>query len=117
RAEPMQKSQSPTLLNYRWLLYKKGDNQPQKTGLGTVLSPNKKNTDTVDLEHFSYTDEYRLDFEVTINDATECGTIADFEIHSRASLQVALIWFVLASVVTVVAGIVAGVIGYFIGSP
>jgi len=97
--------------NYEWRLYKKEYNEATRIGIGKNPNPSKVFIDKLSIGHFSYTGEYRLDLAVTIGGDTECQTVADFEISSRANFQLKFIWFVAGAILT----IIAGFIGYLIG--
>ena len=106
------KSASPDVLTYEWKLFKKNSVQPDATGTKKVdLKRDTEYKAVLFLKHFSYTDEYRVDFAVTTSDKHESSTVADFEITSRATFQFRLLWFLLGALFT----ILGVIIGYFMG--
>jgi len=94
-------------LKYNWILLKKDTDKPEDTNGGIVKSPSKEHTAEINLGHFPFSNEYKLDLQVTVNNTTESKTVADIEIISRANVQLTLIWAILA--------FIFGIITYFIG--
>lgn len=95
----------PSTLKYDWMLFKKGSEEAEANGTGTAdLTRNAEYKTILFLKHFSYTDEYRVDFWVTIGDKSECKTVADIEITSRANMMLNGWW-----------GVLGGLIGFIVG--
>lgn len=111
RITPTPTAKPCSSFNYDWQLYKKGNDKAIRTGSSVNPNPGKTLRDKLIIGHLSYTDEYSLDLAVTIGDDTECQTVADFEISSRANFLLTFIWFLAGAVLT----IIAGLIGYLIG--
>ena len=105
---PIKRKTTLPILKYSLYLSKKRGNALIPIASNTIANvTHKAYKTTVSIGHFSFTDEYKLDMEIEYNGKAERLTIADFEIKSRASAQLLLIGFLL--------GLIATVIGYFIG--
>ena len=104
------RGQFPTTLKYTWYLSKRGDKEPCSSGSG-VAETDKGDTKRLALGNFSFTDEYKLDLEVTRDDESQSDNVANFEVTSRADFDLRLLWLLVGAVLA----IIGGVIGYFIG--
>lgn len=98
KIEPIKHNTQPEVLEYDLLLYKKGNKNPEiLTPSSNKVNMLQENKIIVKLRHFSFTDEYELVAKIRNNSEVESHTIADFEITSRANMQMAIIWFIVAS--------------------
>ncbi|MBI4288311.1 MAG: hypothetical protein HY671_07795 [Chloroflexi bacterium] len=102
RVTPTENAVPCAKLRYDWYLFRKGEKDACNRGHWDIVSPRDEYKGKIDLGHFAFTDEYRLDLEVTANGDKDCQTVADFEITSRANMQMAIIWFFLATALSVV---------------
>jgi hypothetical protein len=101
RIKPTSKAK-PNILCYEWRLFKK--NSPDLVNSGKGVADMTKTNDhktNLFLTHFSYTDEYSVDMNVTANGQTESQsqTMLDLEITSRASVMMNWWWLVLGGAV------------------
>jgi hypothetical protein len=80
-------------LKCKWALYLKDKVEPCKVSDELEIRPNiHTHPKLINLGHFSFTNEYRLDLEVSIGDKSLKHDVADIEITSRANMQLSLIW-------------------------
>ena len=80
-------------LKYTWYLFKKDCKEPCNSGTGVAVVSNKEYKAKLFLGHLSYTYEYKVDIEVSMNNETHKETMADFETTSRAVVESKVIWF------------------------
>ena len=104
KIKPTKSAISCSDLKYEWYLFKKDDEEPCELGLCTTLSPVQVHENLINLKHFSYTNEYRLDLKVTANERELTQTVADFEITSRASVQLTFVWTMIGFIVGFILG-------------
>ena len=97
----------PRVLKYEWQLYAKEEARPRVTGNGIVdMTTARKRNTILDLGHFSFRYEYRLDITIETESGEKCQkTVVDFETSSRTAFQM----FLLGALLT----IIGVVIGYF----
>ena len=101
----------PTTIKYTWYLSKRGDKEHCNSDSGVAEVADKKYKTRLFLGSFSFTDEYKLDLEVTRDNEPQSDNVANFEVTSRANFDLKLLWLLIGAVIT----IIGGVIGYFIG--
>jgi hypothetical protein len=79
---------------------KKGSDLPEHEGEGVVKSPDMSaNTHNLNLGHFPFTDEYRLDLEVCAGHMVRRQTVLDFELLSRSSAIINGWWLIIGAVI------------------
>ncbi len=83
---------------------KKDDGKDYNSGAGIAVVSNKEHKVKLFLGHLSYTYEYKVDIEVSMNNEMNYGTMADFETTSRAIAESQVIWFLAGVILTFVVG-------------
>lgn len=105
------RGQPPTTLKYTWYLSKRDDKEPCNNDSGVAEVADKGDKKRLSLGSFPFTDEYKLDLEITRDDELQSDNVANFEVTSRADFNLKFLWLLVGAVLT----IIGGVIGYFIG--
>jgi len=98
------KGKTTKTLKYTWYLLKKDDKKPCNSGAGIAVVSSKEYKAKLFLGHLSYTYEYKVDIEVSMNSEMHKETMADFETTSRAIAEWKVFWFLVGVIVTIVVG-------------
>jgi hypothetical protein len=102
-------SAKPSVLQYEWKLFKKGNTEPENNGKGVVdMTVNNTFKTRVLLNHFSFSDEYKIDLIINKDNESKLQTVGDIQITNRAEAMQ-------SNLSLVISVIIGGIFGYILG--
>ena len=112
---PLANAEKCSELQFTWhLIPEEIKDVPNTSGTGIVNNPTQLFTSKLYLPHISFPNNYRLDFEVSVNGKSLRQCVADLEITPRSASEFNFIWSVWAWGTGLVGVIVGGIIGYLV---